>query len=49
MKIKTLVVGLGKIGIGYDLNKKNKESLSHCSSVINSKKLININLFSYDF
>lgn len=38
MKIKTLVVGLGKIGIGYDLNKKNKESLSHCSSVINSKK-----------
>ena len=38
MKIKTLVVGLGKIGIGYDLNKTNKESLSHCSSVINSEK-----------
>lgn len=38
MKIKTLVVGLGKIGMGYDLNKKNKQILSHCSSVINNKK-----------
>jgi len=40
MKIKTLVVGLGKIGMGYDLNKKNKIILSHCSSVINNKKFI---------
>ena len=38
MKIKTLVVGLGKIGMGYDLNKTNKNILSHCSAVNNSKK-----------
>ena len=38
MKIKTLVVGLGKIGMGYDFNKTNKDILSHCSSVINNKK-----------
>jgi hypothetical protein len=38
MQIKTLVVGLGKIGMSYDLNKKNKNILSHCSAVNNSKK-----------
>lgn len=38
MKIKTLVVGLGKIGMGYDFNITNKDILSHCSSVINNKK-----------
>ena len=37
MKIKTLVVGLGKIGMGYDFNKTNKNILSHCSAVNNNK------------
>jgi hypothetical protein len=38
MKIKTLVVGLGKIGMEYDFNKSNRNILSHCSAIINSKK-----------
>ena len=38
MKIRTLIVGLGKIGMSYDVNKANKNILSHCSAVNSSKK-----------
>ena len=38
MTIKTLIVGLGKIGMGYDLKKKKQTILTHCNSVSKSKR-----------
>jgi len=35
-KIKTVIIGLGNIGMNYDLN-KNNTILSHCKSVVKSK------------
>ena len=37
-KIKTLLVGLGKVGLDYDYNKKNLV-LSHAKSIFKNKKL----------
>lgn len=33
----TLIIGLGKIGLTYDLNSKSKNKLTHISSILNSK------------
>jgi predicted dehydrogenase len=36
--IKTIIIGLGNIGIGYDLNKKNNAALTHVKSLVKNKK-----------
>ena len=38
MKISTAIIGLGKIGLTYDYNKKNITYLSHSSTINNHKK-----------
>ena len=36
--IKTIIIGLGNIGIGYDLNKKNNAALTHVKSLVKNKE-----------
>ena len=37
MSINTLVIGLGKVGMGYDSNVKNKKIKSHSKAIRNNR------------
>ena len=37
MSIKSAIIGLGNIGMGYDYNQYNKSFLSHASSIYHHK------------
>ena len=37
--IKTLLIGLGNIGMGYDLDKESDDMLTHAKAIVNTPEM----------